>query len=128
MTEQEYTEYETYPEDKDPVERYNLTIDRAVREEDGTWIVIRTVKQVVTFDKKTWYIREKAIKGMHKTFKKANDVTLKAISSLLSEYDGDFFSKGEWKDNQYVLRAEDPDTVLTEEHHGITEDVSNSKT
>jgi len=110
-----------------PTARYNVALDEAKLGDDGFWEVIRTVKQIVTFDNQTWYIREKAVKSIDKNFTKASRTTHTAIGHLLEEYSEDFFSKGEWDGHQYVMETKDLNKVKIEEHHGIIEDVSNTK-
>lgn len=112
-----------YPIDKIPVARYNIAVDEAKRAEDGFWEITRTVKQIVTFDNKLWFIREIAIKAIDRNFVKANRTTHKAIGSVLSEYQDDFFSKGEWEGKQYIMTSENKDTVLIEEYHGTVENI-----
>jgi len=112
-----------YPADKTPVARYNVAIDAAKRAKDGLWEVTRTVKQITTFDEILWFIREKSIKAIDKSFAKANRTTHKAIGSILSEYNDDFFSKSEWDGNQYVMTSESKDDVLIEEHHGTVKNI-----
>jgi hypothetical protein len=115
-----------FPEGQDPVIRYNISLDSAKRTESGDWEVVRTVKQVVSFDENYWFVREKAIKSIDKTFEKANTTTHKAISAILTDYKDDFFSKSEWDGSQYVLSSPNKDDVLVEENHGIVEDVENT--
>jgi hypothetical protein len=125
MTDAEFNE-ETdvvYPADQDPVARYNVVLDSAIRGEDGYWEVVRTIKQVVTFDNETWFVREKSVKSIDKEFSNANRTTHSSINSLLTEYEDDFFSKGTWDGNQYIMTTKDKDQVLVEEHHGIVESV-----
>jgi hypothetical protein len=116
----------TYPENKDPVARYNVILDEAKKEEDGSWEVQRTVKQVVTFDNELWFIKEFAVKALDKNFQKASKTTHEAMANVLTEYNEDFFSKPKWNWNQYIMRTKDLDSVKVEEHHGIIEDVSNT--
>ena len=125
----EKEEYVTYPGDDGitPIARYNVALDEAKIGEDRYWEVKRTVKQVVTFDNKTWYIREKSIKAIDKNFAKANKVTHNAMGRILADYNEDFFSKGKWEGHQYVMNTKDLDSVKVEEHHGIVEDVSDKK-
>jgi hypothetical protein len=112
-----------YPADKIPLARYNVAIDAAKRAEDGLWEVTRTVKQIVTFDNKLWFVREKTIKAIDKSFAKANKTTHKAIGSILSACQDDFFSKPGWDGNQYVMTSESKDDVLIEEHHGTVKNI-----
>jgi len=124
MTEGTFEETDVvYPVDKDPVARYNIILDSAKHGEDGYWEVVRSVKQIVTFDNKLWFIREKSVKSIDRNFAGANKTTHKAICSLLTDYGDDFFSKGEWDGNQYVMTTKDKDNVISEEHHGIVESV-----
>ena len=115
-----------YPENGVPLRRYNIALDDASRGADGYWEVIRTVKQIVTYDGNIYFIREKAVKSIDKDFAKANRTTHKAIGSLLSEYNDDFFSKEEWDGMQYVMTDKGVNEVKVEEHHGIIEDVTHT--
>lgn len=113
----------SYPEDGEIIGRYNLVIDRAKKMSDGFWEIVRTIKQTVSFDGSRWFIREKSIKAIDRNFVSANKTTHNAVANLLAEYKDDFFSKGEWDGNQYVMDTPDNEKVLAEEYHGIVESV-----
>ena len=124
MTDAEFNDTDiVYPSNSEPIARYNVSLDTAEKGEDGYWVVIRTLKQVVTFDRSNFFVREKAIKSIDKSFDNANFTTHKAISALLDEYKGDFFSKGEWDGHQYIVENKTKDEAIVEEYHGTIESV-----
>jgi hypothetical protein len=129
MSEGKFVETDvTLPEEMVPTVRYNIATDEAVLQEDKSWEIVRTVKQAITFDGKLWYIRERAIKSIDKSFQKANDTTHKAIGRILEDCGGDFFAKREFEGTQYLLEKANGEEVLEEESHGIVEDVEDSQT
>lgn len=113
----------SYPADQDPIARYNIALDEGIRTEDGQWEVTRTLKQVVTFDKSMWFVREYKVKSLDTSFAKANRTTLKSVNNLLTEYDRDFFSKTEWDHNQYVMATQKKSDVLEDDFNGKVETV-----
>jgi hypothetical protein len=115
-----------YPAGEIPLQRFNIVVDDGRREEDGSWTVTRTAKQVVTFDDKTWFVREYSVKSMDKSFKKADITTHRAISAVLDDYEGDFFSKEDWDGEQFSIKEGDSEEALSEGYHGIPKDVENS--
>lgn len=121
------TEPAKFPSGEVPLAKYNLYIDSAERDEDGFWTVIRKVKHTVTFDGNLFFIREKAVKSLDKDFDRAVKTTNKAMNAAIDEYEGDFWSKPEWEDMQYIMRTDDTNLVQAEKHHGIIEDVTNTK-
>lgn len=111
-------EKEITKEESDILGKYNFTFDEAIRQEDGTWKVTRTIKQGITTDFKVMFIREFSVMGMDKTFEKAQTPSLNTIRSLLQEYDGNLFSKEEWPHKQYSVELDPPkgkQNVLSED-------------
>lgn len=116
-----------FPVGQKPIARHNLALDSAQVSEDGTWMVVRTMKQALTFNGDLWFVREFSVKAIDNKFDKASETTHTAVNNLMNEYNNDFWSKGEWEGTQYAAFSNNIEKDVEERHSDVAKDISDPK-